>query len=73
MNNRELRYKGYFLMDSGLKISFDISEEDGGEEFYDLYNNSEFNFEKEGMVWLGEESDLKILVDKIVGFEITTN
>ena len=58
-------------MDSGLKIPFDISEEDGGEKFaISLYGNGEFPFEKEEIVWLGEDNNLKILADRIVGWDI---
>ena len=71
LTTKEIRYKGYFLMDRGLKISFDVSEEDGGEKFaISLYGNVEFPFEKGETVWLGEDSDLKILADRIVGWDI---
>jgi len=68
---REKRYNGYFLMDSGLKIPFDISEEDGGENFsISLYGNMEFPFDKNDIIWLGEDSGLKLRADKVIGWEI---
>ena len=71
LTTKEIRYKGYFLMDSGLKIPFDISEEDGGEKFaISLYGNIKFPFEKGEIVWLGEDNNLKILADRIVGWDI---
>jgi len=70
-NIKEKRYYGYFLMDSGLKVKFDISEEDGGENFsVSLYGNGEFPFKKGDVIWLGEENDVKILVDRIIGWQI---
>ena len=68
---KEKRYEGYFLMDSGLKVPFDISEEDGGENFsVSLYGNMEFPFEKGEVIWLGEDKDMKILADRIIGWNI---
>jgi hypothetical protein len=68
---KETRYNGYFLMDSGLKIPFDISEDDGGEIFsVSLYGNMEFPFEKGDVIWLGENTDIKILADRIIGWDI---
>jgi hypothetical protein len=68
---REKRYNGYFLMDSGLKIPFDISEEEGGENFsISLYGNMQFPFEKGEVIWLGEKSNFYILADRIVGWDI---
>ena len=67
----EKRYDGYFLMDSGLKVPFDISEEDGGEDFsIFLYRNMKFPFKKEDVVWLGEDENVKILADRIIGWDI---
>ena len=65
---KEKRYRGYFLMDSGIKIFFDISEEEGGEEFWELYSNSNFLFEGGSCIWLGDER--YILTDRIIGFSI---
>lgn len=68
---KEKRYIGYFLLDSGVKINFDISEEDGGEEFsIELYGNGNFPFEKGGYIWLGENNSMFLLVDRIVGWKI---
>ena len=68
---KEVRYEGYFLMDSGLKVPFYISEEDGGENFsLSLYGNVEFPFEKDDVIWLGEDSNLILRADKVVGWEI---
>ena len=68
---KETRYEGYFLMDSGLKIPFDISEEDGGNNFsISLYGNMEFPFEKGDFIWLGEDNDMKILADRVIGWSI---
>lgn len=67
----EKGYRGYFLMDSGVKIPFDISEEDGGENFsISLYGNSIFPFEKGEVIWLGEGSNLKLLSDRIIGWDM---
>lgn len=65
---KEKRYEGYFLMDCGLKIPFDISEENGGDKFKELCWDLKFSWEKGDTIWLGEE--LQIIVDKIVGFSI---
>ena len=68
---KRLRYKGYFLMDSGAKVNFDISEEDGGEKFSEsLYGNMDFPFNDDDIVWLGENSNLKLRADKIIGWDI---
>lgn len=69
--NKEVRYNGYFLMDSGFKVEFDISKEDGGDNFeVSLYGNMEWPFEKGDVIWLGEESDLRILADRVIGWDI---
>jgi len=31
----------------------------------------EFPFEKGDIIWLGEESDLKLLSDKVIGWDIS--
>jgi len=68
---KEKYYVGYFLMDSGLKIPFEISEEGGGDDFsVSLYGNMEFPWGKGDIIYLGESSNLKILAEKIVGWEI---
>lgn len=68
---KEKRYSGYFLMDSGLKVKFDVSEEEGGENFsVSLCGNFEFPFEKGDKVWLGEDNNCFILVDRIIGWQI---
>ena len=68
---KEKRYSGYFLMDSGLKLKFDVSEEEGGENFsMSLYGNYEFPYEKGDTIWLGGNDDVKILVDRIIGWSI---
>lgn len=71
IQKEEIRYEGYFLMDSGLKIPFDISEEDGGENF-SLYldGNLEWPFEKGDVIWLGRNNELRLLTDKIIGWYI---
>ena len=66
----EKRYKGYFLMDSGIKIYFDILAQECGDDFSELYDNSKFLFERGDCVWLGEKNNSFILVDRIVGFSI---
>ena len=61
-------YVGYFLMDSGLKVKFDVTEEEGGEEFsFYLCDNSEFPWERGDIIWLGEEY---ILADRVIGWSI---
>lgn len=68
---KEKRYQGYFLMDSGLKVPFDISEEDGDANFaISLYGNMEFPWIKGDVIWLGEDVDMKILADRIIGWDI---
>lgn len=68
----EKRYKGYFLMDSNIKVTFDISEEDGGENFSSsLYGKSEFPWEKGDNIWLGVNKDVIILADRIIGWDIS--
>ncbi len=66
----ETRYEGYFLMDSGIKVSFDMSEDEGDEEMRLLYGNLEFTYEKGGVIWLGESTNMVILVDRIIGFSV---
>lgn len=67
---KEIRYTGYFLIDSGYKVNFDISKEDGGDEFAELYNNMIFSFKTGGCIWLGEDSSLKLIVDRVIGWDI---
>lgn len=68
---KETRYQGYFLMDSGFKVPFDISEEDGGDAFaISLYGNMEFPWVKGDVIWLGENENVKILADRILGWDI---
>lgn len=71
IEEKETRYSGYFLMDSGLKVDFDISENDGGDYFsIALYGNGKWPFEKGGIIWLGEDKDVKILADRVIGWDI---
>lgn len=63
-------YDGFFLMDSGLKIYFIVDGDEAEEGFDALYNNCDFSWEKGGIIWLGERSNLTILVDKVIGWEI---
>ena len=68
---KELWYRGYFLMDSGFKVEFDICEEDNGEEFsVSLSGNGEWPFEKGRVLWLGSKNDLHILTDRVIGWYI---
>jgi len=68
----EKYYVGYFLMDSGIKVPFEISEEDGGEDFsISLYENMEFPWVKGDIIYLGEMSGMKILADRIIGWDIS--
>lgn len=67
----ELYYNGYFLMDSGLKIHFDISAIDGGDFFAALNESGEFTLDESETVWLGEEAETPFIrVKKIMGFNI---
>lgn len=68
---KEVRFNGYFLMDSGIKINFDISEEFNSGKFRKLLD-CEWSFEKDDVIWLGEENPVFILADRIVGFWIDT-
>ena len=65
----ERYYAGYFIMDSGLKIDFDISEDDGGDEFKELFD-AKFVFDDKNTIWLGEISEDFIRAKKVVGFYI---
>ena len=68
---KELRYRGYFLLDTGTKISFDISENDGGENFSkELYGNANFPWKKGDTIWMGEDNDYSLLVERIIGFHV---
>jgi len=69
----EKRYYGYFIIDSGLKVHFDVSREDNGEyfdKFEFLYNHNKFPWEKGEVIWLGKENDYFILADRVIGFYI---
>ena len=67
---KELRYEGYFLMDSGLKVYFDISANDGGEN-YDYLLNAEFKWSQGETIYVENEGeDFLIRADKVVGFSI---
>jgi len=68
---KEIKYSGYFLLDTGLKIEVEISEEDGGENFAEMATNSDFPYEKGDTIWLGEGNDMLLLVDRIAGFYFT--
>ena len=65
----ETRYGGYFIMDSGLEINFDISEQDGGDEFRELLD-CQFVFGDNDTIWLGESNEIFIRAKKVVGFYI---
>ncbi len=69
---KELRYEGYFLMDSGLKVYFDISAEKGDENYDTLYGNSEFKWEQGESIYFQDDNgeDAFILADKVIGFFI---
>jgi hypothetical protein len=67
----EKRYEGYFLMDSGVKVFFDISEEDGDTKFKLLYDEAKFSWEREDTIWLGEDSELRVLANKVIGYYIS--
>jgi len=66
---KEKRYAGYFIMESGLKLKFDISEENGGDDFEAMLV-SEYPFDESELVWLGETDDCFIRAKKIIGFYI---
>ena len=71
MAKKEKKYVGYFLMDTGIKVPFDVSEENGGKNFsLHLYGNCEFPWEKGDSIWLGEKNPCFILADRIIGFEV---
>ena len=68
---KEKWYRGYFLIDSGIKINFDLSENDGGDDFsVELYGNSRFPWEKDNSIWLGSSMDLQLLASRIIGWDI---
>jgi hypothetical protein len=62
------RYAGTFLMESGFKVKFDIADDEWDEGTIFSLQNLEFPFEKGESIWLGEANDIKILVDKIIGW-----
>lgn len=62
----EVYFAGYFLMEGGLKVEFDIPEEDGGDEFRSMLD-CKFVFEDDRMIWLG---DFSIRAKKVLGFYI---
>ena len=66
---KEIRYYGYFIVDSGIKIPFDISKEDGSDKFISLLNLV-FPFEQDEIIWLGEESNIFLRANKVVGWNI---
>ncbi len=65
---KETMYYGYFILDSGDKINFEISEEDGGEAFA-LLLDCEWSFGKNDVIWIG---DSFILASRVAGFQIDT-
>ncbi len=69
-NRKELRYEGYFLIDSGLRVNFDISASDGGEN-YDHLLNAEFKWERGDAIYVENEGDdFLLLANKVIGFFI---
>ena len=65
----ERRYCGYFILDSGAKIDFDLTEDDGGDAFASLFD-CEFKFEDNDLIYLGEDVGGFIRAKRVVGFYI---
>ena len=69
--NKIICYFGYFLLDSGLKIEFDIPEDEAN-DIYRKMINAEFECDST-TVYLGEYAICPfILTKKIIGFQIDT-
>jgi hypothetical protein len=68
---KELRYEGYFLMNSGLKVYFDISADNGGENYDKLCDAAEFNWKQGESIYLENDGEYSfVLADKVIGFSI---
>lgn len=65
-------YYGHFLIDSGVKLEFDVRDDEVNDEFDKMMNNVEFpNGVK--LLYLGESSPTSFLrTQKIVGYNINT-
>jgi len=70
---KQLRYEGHFLMDSGLKVYFDISAENGGEKYDSLYGDCEFRWGQGEIIYITQDEGkaFYILADKVIGFVIS--
>lgn len=66
-----VHYCGHFLMDSGLKIEFDVPTDEVDEkEFEEMVNNARFP-DNGNVLYLGNSADTPFLRrQKIVGYEI---
>jgi hypothetical protein len=68
---KEVRYEGYFIMEGGFKVNFNISADDGGEKLNSLYGNSAFEWEQEESIYLENKGkEFFILAKKVIGFFI---
>ena len=65
----EKRYTGIFLIDSGLKVPFDISEINAGNDFEEL-ETALWPYNKGDIIWLGEGDNIFLRADKVIGWQI---
>jgi hypothetical protein len=60
-----------FLIDSVLRVDFDIPEDEAG-EIYQLMKNGQFSFDN-NTIFLGEAAETPLLLTKkIIGYDIDT-
>ena len=64
------RLSGYFIIDTGLKFKFDVEREDTDSRLVELYDNSEWNFEKGDSIFIDSSSMEMILSDRVIGYFI---
>ena len=66
---KSVLFSGYFLMDSGIRIHFEMPEEkDDDDNFAELVRNNGFSWKKGDQIWLGEDMDISIFADRVIGF-----
>lgn len=65
-------YYGYFLMDSGYKVKFDVAEYDDFGIFEQLHDGDCTQALKQGdTIWMGEDDDYILLADRIIGWSVS--
>jgi len=68
---KEKVYEGYFLMDTGFRLHFVVSEDIGGEHFELLCDGGLWPYNQDDIIYLGVDYP-NLLADRIAGWSINS-